>query len=88
VRIRPGRDVAIVDVGAGGALIEAPTRLLPGTDVVLQFCSPTGGKAIRGRVLRCEVSSLDSARGILYRGALRFDEHCVWLDGDGETHEG
>lgn len=74
-RLRPGRDVALVDIGEGGALIETPARLFPGTRVVLQLVAPGGAVAVRGRVVRCEVAALDPARGVRYRGAVSFDEH-------------
>lgn len=73
-RLRPGRDVALVDIGEGGALIETPARLFPGTRVVLQLVAPAGAVSVRGRVVRCEVAALDPARGVRYRGAVSFDE--------------
>lgn len=74
-RLRPGRDVALVNLGEGGALVEAGTRLLPGARVVLQLLGPEGALALRGRVVRCEVTALDPARGVRYRGAVSFEEH-------------
>jgi hypothetical protein len=73
-RLRPGRDVALVDIGEGGVLIETPARLFPGTRVVLQFIAPGGSVSVRGRVVRCEVTALDPSRGVRYRGAVSFDE--------------
>ena len=73
-RLRPGRDVLLLDIGNGGALVEASSRMLPGAPVVLQLLMPEGARCIRGRVLRCEVTALDPCRGVRYRGALRFDE--------------
>ena len=86
-RLRPGRDVVLLDVGDGGALVEASARMLPGTPVVLQLLMPEGARCIRGRVLRCEVASLDPCRGVRYRGALRFDEPQS-LIGEGATRDG
>ena len=52
-RIRPGYDVAVVDISAGGALIEASHRLLPGAGVELHFhgAGPVAER-VRGRVVR------------------------------------
>jgi hypothetical protein len=73
-RLRPGRDVGLVDVASGGALVEGRARLAPGARVVLQLRAEDETRIVHARVLRCEVSALDPARGVLYRGALRFDE--------------
>lgn len=77
-RLRPGRDVALVNIGEGGALIDASIRLLPGTEAVLQLRSPDHYLAIPGRVLRCEVIALDPSLGIRYRGAVCFQHRIVW----------
>jgi hypothetical protein len=73
-RLRPGRDVALVNIGNGGALVEGASRLLPGTEVVLQLFAPQGSVALWSHVVRCEVTSLDPSRGIRYQGALCFRE--------------
>jgi hypothetical protein len=72
-RVRPGRDVSLVDLGDDGALVEGTTRLMPGTRVVLQLNAGERSLAVAGLVVRCEVASLDRDRGIRYRGALRFE---------------
>ena len=75
-RIRPGQDVAIIDVSAGGALVEGSGRLLPGTVVELHLRSEQQEQAVcvKGRVGRCSIARLrpDSIR---YRGAIVFDQH-------------
>jgi len=72
-RLRPGRTAYIVDLSAGGALIETDWRLLPGTRVELQLGEPATIYRVAGRILRCHVSLLDRER-IRYRGALAFEE--------------
>jgi hypothetical protein len=74
VRLRPGHEVILVNIGDGGALVEASSRMLPDSAVVLQLLTRDGARCIRGRVLRCEVAALDPSLGIRYRGALSFDE--------------
>lgn len=71
-RVRPGHEVTVLDLSSGGALIEAGHRLLPGTRIELQLGGADYRLAVRGRVLRCAVSSLHPAR-ITYRGAVAFD---------------
>ncbi len=81
VRVRPGQEAALVDIGTGGALVEGPSRLLPGSRVVMQFIVPGGTVTVRGRIVRCEVAALDPARGVRYRGAVSFDEEQPALPG-------
>ena len=72
-RLRPGRTAYIVDLSAGGALIETDWRLLPGMRVEMQLGEPVTLFRVAGRILRCHVTLLDRER-IRYRGALMFDE--------------
>jgi hypothetical protein len=73
VRLRPGRDAVLVDLGAGGALIEGAARLHPGSTVVLQLIGPRRSAFLTGTVVRCQVSALDRDAGVRYRGAINFD---------------
>lgn len=85
--LRPGYVVSLIDLSAGGALIEGPRPLRPGTRVHVQLVSGTHRLGLAAHVLRCSVASLDTDAGVRYRGALRFDERCeaIWeantLDG-------
>ena len=85
--LRPGYSVALIDLSAGGALIEGPRPLRPGMRVHVQLVSGAHRFGITAHVLRCSVASLDADAGVRYRGALRFDERCeaIWeantLDG-------
>ena len=80
-RVRPGYDVAVLDVSAGGALVESGRRLLPGVSVDLHLATPDERVAVRGRVLRCFVARL-RATGIWYHGAIGFDRHLPWFVDD------
>ena len=77
-RVRAGRDASVVDVSAGGALVETCHRLLPGTEVDLHLETPSRRVTVRGRVLRCAVSRLRSS-SVCYRGAIAFDRHLPWF---------
>jgi len=93
--LRPGYSVSLVDLSAGGALIEGARPLRPGMRVHVQIVTSARRFALSAHVVRCSVASLDSSAGVRYRGALRFDERCeaIWeggtLDGylfpDGRT---
>jgi len=75
-RLRPGRDVRVLDLSSGGALVEAAVRLMPGAPFVLHLVAADDVRhTIRGTVLRCFVSALDESSGVRYRAALGFDRH-------------
>jgi hypothetical protein len=69
--------VALVDVSAGGALVQAPRPLRPGGRVHLQVVTGSKRVAVAAQILRCQVWSLDP-EGVTYRGALRFDHRVDW----------
>ena len=85
--LRPGYVVALIDLSAGGAMIEGQRPLRPGTRVHVQLVNGAKRFALTAHVLRCSVATLDVEAGVRYRGALRFDERCegIWeantLDG-------
>ena len=68
-RIRPGHPARLVDVSAGGALIETLHRLLPGRSVELQMEAQDRRTTIRGCVVRCAVVAVRAA-SVSYRGAV------------------
>ena len=72
-RLRPGRTADILDLSAGGALIETDWRLLPGMRVEMQVGDPVPLFRVAARILRCHVAVVDRTR-IRYRGALMFDK--------------
>ena len=81
VRVRPGHAAAIVNVSAGGALIETASRLLPGAPVDLHIEAERRRTTWRGRVLRCAVVKL-RATAVGYRAAIAFDRPFPWFIGE------
>jgi len=77
-RVRPGHEVVLVDVSAGGALLESARRLLPGALIELHLATPGRAVSLRGRVLRCAVARLRAA-GVWYHGAIKFDRDLSWF---------
>jgi PilZ domain len=85
IRIRPGYEASMLNISAGGALVEGLCRLMPGSTVDLQITGRTERIALRGLVMRCTISRLWAA-SIWYCGALAFDRQLPWLP-DGESRE-
>ena len=77
-RVRPGHHVTLLDVSAGGALIESACRLLPGTAIELLVETAQHRAWVRGRVLRCAVIGVCSTL-VRYRGAVGFEDRLPWL---------
>jgi len=77
-RVRPGHRAKLIDVSAGGALIETTHRLLPGTTVELHVETRSHRTNVRGRVLRCAIV-LVRPSWVCYRGAIGFDRQLPWL---------
>jgi hypothetical protein len=77
-RIRPGHAATVIDVSAGGALVETPRRLLPGSTVEIQVERTEDRLAVRGTVSRCGVSRIHSTI-VWYRGAIVFDSLLPWF---------
>lgn len=86
-RIRPGHEAHIVDVSAGGALIDTSYRLLPGTSVELHVESESGHVRMRAEVLRCAVVKV-RPHDVCYRGAIRFERHLPWFVDETGRHAG
>lgn len=80
-RVRPGHATDVLDVSAGGALVEVAHRLLPGSFVDLQFERHAERAVLRGRVVRCLVAAI-GADFVRYRGAVRFDRPLHWFPAD------
>jgi hypothetical protein len=72
LRLRTGRELDVLNIGAAGVLVETGGRLLPGTWVEVHVITVDGRELVRSRVVRAFVSSVSADR-ILYRGALAFD---------------
>jgi len=77
-RVRPGREVSVIDISAHGALIETALRLLPGRQIELQIergneVLPARGRVVRSHVVRVQASS------VWYRGAIGFEQPLAWI---------
>jgi hypothetical protein len=72
VRLRTGRDLAVINISSCGALVEGLTRLLPNTHADVHIVTRHGRVLVRTRVVRSLVWRLASDV-VCYRTALAFD---------------
>ena len=72
VRLRTGRELAVLEISDAGTLVESATRLLPGTHVDVHVVTRNGRVLVRSRVVMAFISQL-SADAVTYRAALAFD---------------
>ncbi len=61
--------------------METPTGLRPGAKAVLLLTTTDGELRVSGEVVRAWVSAIPPDRGVLYRGALRFDRPMTLPEG-------
>jgi hypothetical protein len=79
-RLRTGDLLALIDIAAGGALVECRRRLLPGTAMVVVMVSEDRVLCLDARVVRCAVFALEGAGAVRYRGGLEFVDLSGRLD--------
>jgi len=72
LRLRTGRELAVVNIGDAGALLEGTARLLPGTHVEVHVVTREGRTLVRSRVTRAWVFAV-AADILQYRAALVFE---------------
>jgi hypothetical protein len=72
VRLRPAREIRIINVSCSGALAESGVRLLPNARIELHATVLGVARLISGRVIRSQVCAIRPG-GVQYRAALAFD---------------
>jgi len=68
--VKYGAEVRVLDISAGGLLLETPQALKPNSSVVLELTGPDSPILVPSRVLRCRVASLSDI--LTYEGACAF----------------
>jgi hypothetical protein len=69
-RVKYGAEVRVLDISAGGMLLETEHQLAPDANVVLELIGPHSPILIPSRVLRCRAASLGEI--LRYQGACAF----------------
>lgn len=72
--MRPGLEIALINLSAGGALVESSGRMSPGVRTELQLTG-SSRRFVRGRIDRCYVVVVDPLR---YQGVVVFDRPLDW----------
>jgi hypothetical protein len=86
VRLRTGRELAVIDISSAGDLIEGTTRLLPGTRTDVHVVTRHGRMLVRTRVIRSFIWRLERDL-VSYRTAVEFDT-AVDTEADSALSEG
>lgn len=69
-RIKYGADIRVLDISAGGMLLETSSQLAPDANVVVELIGGESPILIPSRVLRCRTASLGEI--LKYQGACAF----------------
>ena len=69
-RLKYGPDVRVLDISAGGILVETDGQLRPDANIVFELSGPTNSILMPSKVLRCRVASF--ADVMRYQGACSF----------------
>jgi PilZ domain len=73
VRLSPGEVVTLVNISISGILVEGKTRFVPGTRLNVIFEGPDAPAAVKGRVVRCQVSAIGGGGSLQYQSAIAFE---------------
>jgi hypothetical protein len=69
-RLKYGPDVRVIDISAGGILVETQGQLRPDANIVFELSGPMKSILVPSKVLRCRVASF--AEVMRYQGACAF----------------
>jgi hypothetical protein len=79
VRLSPGDVVELVNMSKSGVLVEGRTRFVPGTRVTVIFEGGFAPPNARGKVVRCQVSSI-SGGALRYQSGIQFEKKIEALE--------
>jgi hypothetical protein len=81
VRLSPGEAVQLVNISRTGVLVEGRTRFVPGTRVTVVFDGTFTPAQVKGRIVRCQVSSIHDG-SLRYQSGIQFDKKLEAHPGD------
>jgi len=85
VRLSPGDAVELVNISKSGVLVEGRTRFVPGTRVTVIFDGGFTPANIKGKVVRCQVSSI-SGGALRYQSGIQFEKRLDVLEPQVPAH--
>ncbi len=78
-RVRAGSVAEVINVSPGGALVETPHRLLPGTLLDLRIDGLHRHSAVRAHVVHCALHAIGAGGQLRFRGGVLFERPITWL---------
>jgi hypothetical protein len=72
MRLSPGDTVELVNISRSGVLVEGRMRFVPGTRITVHFEGGFSPARMKGKVVRCHVSSI-SGGTLLYQSGIQFE---------------
>jgi hypothetical protein len=72
LRLSPGDAVELVTISRSGMLVEGKTRFVPGTRVTVHFEGSFKPAQVKGRIVRCQVSSISGGM-LRYHSGIQFE---------------
>ena len=72
MRLSPGDTVELVNISRSGVLVEGRTRFVPGTRVTVHFDGGFSPARMKGKVVRCHVSSISDGM-LRYQSGIQFE---------------
>jgi hypothetical protein len=73
VRLSPGDVVELVNLSRSGVLVEGKTRFVPGTRVTVHFDGGFTPAQMKGKIVRCQVSSINGG-ALRYQSGIQFEK--------------
>ena len=72
MRLSPGDTVELVNISRSGVLVEGHTRFVPGTRITVLFDGGFSPARMKGKVVRCHVSSINDGM-LRYQSGIQFE---------------
>ena len=73
VKLSPGDTVELVNISRSGVLVEGRTRFVPGTRVTVLFDGGFAPAQMKGKIVRCQVSSINGG-ALRYQSGIQFEK--------------
>jgi hypothetical protein len=72
LRLSPGDTVKLINISRSGVLVEGSTRFVPGTRISVLFEGGFSPARMKGKVVRCHVSSINGGT-LCYQSGIQFE---------------